>query len=243
MENPTVEQLACMFKTPHMTVVTARAKLFPLLYQCLCHFIQLPSHQTPRVDSGPLTGVQVVVDSTPTPIPKPTLQADRKLYYNFKKKPTPYAMKTQIAVGLDLKIWHVSETHPHSVHDLTVLRGTPIPNILSETKRALGDSAYQGEPNFLVPVRKPPRAELTRSQKLWNKQIGHVRVTVENVFKRVKDFRIVSDVYRGDYHKLQQFNVIFGLVCALVNIHFQSHPIRREQAQRKKLKRIPQRIE
>ena len=90
----------------------------------------------------------------------------------------------------------------------------------------------------MTPHKKPRRGELTRQQKLFNKQLNHVRVTVENVFKRVKDFHIISDIYRGDYRDLPRFNVIFKLVCALVNIHFQKRPIRREQAQRKKLKLV-----
>jgi hypothetical protein len=236
-KNPTEMTLADTFKTPRKTIVDTRTRLYPLLLPCLAHFIQVPQHQTPRIETEPLTGVQLVVDSTPTPIPKPQLREDRKLYYNFKKRPTPYAMKTQIAVGLDLKIWDVSSTYPHSVHDLKVLDESMVPGLLHEQKKALGDSAYQSAPNFVTPFKKPRGGELKRSEKLFNKKLNHVRVTVENVFKRVKDFRIVSNIYRGDYHNLQEFNVIFKLVCALVNIHFQKNPIRRNQAQRQKLKK------
>ena len=97
---------------------------------------------------------------------------------------------------------------------------------------------YQGEKDFITPFKKPQKRPLPSQQKLFNKQLNHVRVTVENVFKRVKDFHIISDIYRGDYRDLPRFNVIFKLVCALVNIHFQKRPIRREQAQRKKLKLV-----
>lgn len=237
-KNPTEKQLAHDFNTPQQTISDSLSRVYPLLYQCLDPFIRVPEHQTPRIDTKALAGVQLIVDSTPTPIPKPQDHADRKLYFNFKKKPTPYAMKTQIAIGLDLKIWDVSDTHPHSVHDLTVLQGSLVPGLLHEQRKALGDSAYQSAPNFVTPHKKPRRGELTRQQKLFNKQLNHVRVTVENVFKRVKDFHIISDIYRGDYRDLPRFNVIFKLVCALVNIHFQKRPIRREQAQRKKLKLV-----
>ena len=120
----------------------------------------------------------------------------------------------QIAVGLDLRIWDISETHPHSVHDLTVLCGSQIPALLSNTKKAVGDSAYQGEPNFVVPLKKPRGRKLSQQEKLYNKKVAHVRIAVENVFK-VKDFHIISDIYRGDYRKLEEFNCIFKLCCAL----------------------------
>ena len=131
----------------------------------------------------------------------------------------------EVAVGLNLRIWDVSNTFPHSVHDLTVLHSTNVPTLLSEEKKAVGDSAYQGEPNFVIPIKKPRTRELKRSEKLFNKQVSHVRVAVENVFKRIKDYHIISDIYRGDYHKLADFNIIFRLVCAIVNIQFQRHPI------------------
>lgn len=121
-------------------------------------------------------------------------------------------MKTQAAVGLDLKIWDVWSTYPHSVHDLTVLRESRVPGLLSNSKKAVGDSAYQGEPNFVVPHKKPRGRELSRQQKLYNKQVGHVRVAVENVFKRLKDFGIISDIYRGDYQKLDDSIVFLNCV-------------------------------
>ena len=146
-------------------------------------------------------------------------------------------MKTQIGVGLDLKIWDVSETHPYSVHDLTVLHGSRIPALLSDSKKAAGDSAYQGEPHFVVPIKKPRGRQLSEEQKLFNRQVAHVRVAVENVFKRLKHFHIIKDVYRGDYHKLSEFNCIFKLCCALTNIHFEKHPLRRYPLKIKKLPR------
>ena len=148
-------------------------------------------------------------------------------------------MKTQAIVGLDLKIWHVSSTYPHSIHDLTILRESGALELISAEKKGLGDSAYVGEPNVIVPFKRPPRRQLTRAQKLFNKQLSHVRITVENTFKRVKDFKIISHTYRGDYHKLDEFNCVFKLVCALVNFSFENHPLYR---QRRSIKDLPDSI-
>jgi hypothetical protein len=226
-KNPPDEDLADTFNTPRETIRDTKKKLFPIMERCLNHFIKI-SQSPPRFDDGPLKGAALVIDTTPTPIPKPSSREDQKLYFNFKKKHTRYAMKTQCVVGLDLKIWHVSKTYPHSVHDLTVLRDSSALEFISAEKKGLGDSAYVGEKNMIVPFKKPPQRTLRRNQKLFNKQVSHVRITVENVFKRVKDFKIITQTYRGDYHNLDEFNCIFKLVCALVNLMFEKHPLYRQ---------------
>lgn len=233
-KNPTIMELSETFRTPTTTIIDTRSRLFPLVERCLRDFVQVPTSY-PRFVGGPLARSCAILDTTPTPIPKPTLREDRKLYFNFKKKPTPFALKTQIVLGFDLKIWSVSDTYPHSVHDLNVLRRSEIYPLLSDKKKGLGDAAYQGDPTMIAPFKKPRGGELKRSQKLFNKQLSHVRVAVENVFKRVKDWKVISDVYRGNYHNLDEFNCIFKLVCSLVNITFQNHPLRREQRALKKL--------
>jgi hypothetical protein len=173
----TTEELSDTFRTPAQTVSDTKLKLFPILLGCLTNFVKIPKWP-PHFESGPLKGVFIIIDSTPTPIPKPKLSADRKLYYNFKKRPSAYAMKTQVAIGLDLTIWDVSQTYPHSVHDLTVFRQSAVPPLLSEEKKALGDSAYQGEVNIIVPVKKRRNRGLTQAQKLFNKQVAHVRISI-----------------------------------------------------------------
>src|SRR5258708_7719 len=83
------------------------AKLFPILDRCLSHFITIPK-SFPHFEDGPLKGVSFVIDTTATPIPNPTSKQDRKLYYCHKKNnKTRWAMKTQAAIGLDLRIWNV----------------------------------------------------------------------------------------------------------------------------------------
>ena len=237
-KNPTLEDLADTFKTPQMTISETKERLFPILQRCLSHLVKVPTSY-PRFDDGPLKGTCLVIDSTPTPIPKPSSKKDQKLYFNFKKKGTRYAMKTQCAIGLDLRIWDVSATHPHSVHDLTVLRQSDAMEMISEEKKALGDSAYIGEANIITPFKKPRGRRLRRGEKLFNMQVSHVRILAENVFKRVKDFKIISTIYRGDYHKLEEFNCIFKLVCALVNLMFEKHPLYR---QKRSIKDLPDTI-
>lgn len=97
------------FKAPPQTISDMRRRLFHLMAQRLAHLVSIPPRPQ-RFDSGPLKNA-VVIDTTPTPVPHPHRKEDCKLYFNYKKKPTKFAMKTQIAVELDLKIWDVSNTY------------------------------------------------------------------------------------------------------------------------------------
>jgi len=224
-KNPTEVELSIEFGTPQQTISEARKRLFPILQRCLAHFVAFPTKVPQKFASGPLKNAIILVDTTPTPVPRPQSSNDQRQYYNYKKKPTKFAIKTQAAVGLDLKIWDVSASYPCSVHDRTIFQQSAVIGKLAPNKLALGDRGYLAEPNFIVPFRKPPRRALTQAQKLFNKQHSHVRVAVENVFKRVKDFKIISGVYRGDIHALNEFNIIFKLVCSLTNLHFEHHPL------------------
>ena len=84
-KNPTDEDLADTFNTPRETIRDTKKRLFPIMQQCLQHFIQAPA-SPPRFEGGPLKDAFMVVDTTPTPIPQPPSKDDRKLYFNFKKK-------------------------------------------------------------------------------------------------------------------------------------------------------------
>ena len=101
-KNPTLDDLADTFKTPRATISETRERLYPILQRCLSHLICVPK-STRRFEDGPLKDVAFIIDTTPTPIPEPSSKADRKLYFNHKRKKGKYAMKTQAAVGLDLK--------------------------------------------------------------------------------------------------------------------------------------------
>jgi len=234
-KNPTEVELSYTFKTPQQTICDTKQRVFTILQNHVSHFVQIPETPPITFESGPLKGVTFIVDTTSTPIPKPESKSDCKLYYNYKKRPTKFGMKSQIAVGLDLKIWNVSKTKPNSVHDTKVFQGSDMAAYISGKRKPLGDSAYQGQPHFIVPIKQQKGKKLNKKEKLFNKQVSHVRIIVENVFKRIKDYRIISDIYRGNYHNLDEFNSMFKVVCSLVNLHFQRHPLYEYQSKIKKL--------
>ena len=52
-KNPTDEDLADTFNTPRETIRDTKKRLFPIMQQCLQHFIQAPA-SPPRFEGGPL---------------------------------------------------------------------------------------------------------------------------------------------------------------------------------------------
>ena len=74
-----------------------------------------------------------------------------------------------------------------------------IPNIseaLSNAK-ALGDKAYFGSKLIYVPFKKFKGKRFTRAKKDFNRELSSKRVIVENVNKRLEDFKVLGTIYRG----------------------------------------------
>jgi len=97
-----------------------------------------------------------------------------------------------------------------------------------------------GEPNRIIAVKPYPQKETKgesweeRKNAAFNKLLSANRVIVENVFMRLKQWRIIHGFMRhfhanttkkGNYFDL---NVIFQVLCTLHNRDLKSHPMRKE---------------
>jgi hypothetical protein len=105
-------------------------------------------------------------------------------------------------------------------HDGTIFKKTtPVnPGIL-----VLGDSGYRGiqkvHANTQLPIRhKEDIAKLSEEQratrKATNKKISSIRMKIEHVIGRVKNFKIVAEKYRNQRKRLL---LRFNLICGIVN--------------------------
>lgn len=105
-----------------------------------------------------------------------------------------------------------------------------IPNIsraLTEAK-ALGDKAYIGSELIYVPYKKFKGKRFTREKKAFNKLLSSKRVIVENVNKRLEDFRILGTIYRGVRDE-QFVSKIVRVVVSLHNLIVPTHPLRKQR--------------
>jgi hypothetical protein len=120
---------------------------------------------------------------------------------------------------------HSIPTHEEDEED-----DSKIPNIsraLTETK-ALGDKAYIGSKLIYAPYKKFKGKRFTKAKKDFNKLLSTKRVIVENVNKRLEDFRVLGTIYRGA-RDAELVSKIVRVVVSLHNLMVPSHPLRRRR--------------
>jgi hypothetical protein len=91
--------------------------------------------------------------------------------------------------------------------------------LFSKQTRILADSGYLGLSNLhannQIPAKKSKFHPLTKEQKASNRQLSHERVLVENVIRKLKIFRILSERYRN---RRKRFSLRFNLIAAIYNL-------------------------
>ena len=89
--------------------------------------------------------------------------------------------------------------------------------------RCLADSGYQGlkgwHGNSETPAKKSKLHPLTKGQKSSNRKLSKERILVENVIRRLKIFRILSDRYRN---RRKRFALRFNLIAAIHNLELKT---------------------
>ncbi len=104
-----------------------------------------------------------------------------------------------------------------SKHDFSLFKDRR--SVMSAHIRTLADSGYQGildwHPNSQTPAKKSKSHPLTKEQKARNREISRERIFVENVIRKLKIFRILSDRYRN---RRKRFGLRFNLIAAIYNL-------------------------
>ena len=67
---------------------------------------------------------------------------------------------------------------------------------------------------------------MTQRMKDYNKTLSSARVIVENVNKRLEDFKVVGSVYRG-HREAEVVSRIVRVVVSLYNLKLETEPLRR----------------
>ena len=102
-------------------------------------------------------------------------------------------------------------THDYKLFRLSGVR-------LGKTVKLRADLGYWGLQNFsekvIVPLKNSKLHRLTRAEKQLNREQAGKRVKVENVIRRLKVFRILSERYR---HRRKRFGLRFNLIAGLHN--------------------------
>lgn len=79
----------------------------------------------------------------------------------------------------------------------------------------LGYWGLQSETSkVILPLKNSKLHQLTKAEKKQNRELASKRVKVENVIRRLKIFRILSERYR---HRRKRFGLRFNLIAGLHN--------------------------
>lgn len=103
-------------------------------------------------------------------------------------------------------------------HDFAVYKRVRI--ALHKETQAQVDKGYQGLQHLhaksQIPKRKPPKQELSKTDKASNTELSSLRIAVEHVIRRLKVFRILKETYRN---KRKRFGLRLNLIAAIYNLN------------------------
>ncbi len=162
--------------------------------------------------------VAVVIDSFEQRIRRPKDREKADENYSGKKK--QITRKTQVCVGWDGHICHVSDSVPGPTADITLLKETKVLESLPEGVGAWGDSAYQGiralHPQGLGahPRKKPRGKPRPPEDKVYNTALSRERIIVEHRIGHMRHFQATQQMYR---HNLDSHTSTVVAVAGVVN--------------------------
>jgi hypothetical protein len=152
---------------------------------------------------------KIIVDVTEINTQRP--KKNQRKYYSGKKK--RHTQKIEVQINEKGKIIGVSKSYPGRKHDFAIRKSEkPMPR----DAIILADSGYQGlqkkNKNAILPHKRRRKIPLSAEEKAHNRDLPFKRVLIENVFAKLKKFKILSSVYRNFKKKLHmRFNVIAGI--------------------------------
>lgn len=173
--------------------------------------------------------IRYVIDATECRIQKFSNWVLQAFFYSNKKK--MHSIKYQIIVdALNGTIQDCYGPYCGSTHDNKIFKfWKEDTNFFLETaEQLLGDKGYVGSKNILTPIKKLKNRELSDNEKQFNKIIGNICCIVEQTFSRVKKFHSVSQIWR---HSLTKHELVFKLICKIINLEIQRAPIRKKKTQ------------
>jgi transposase len=108
-----------------------------------------------------------------------------------------------------------------SQHDFQLFRQSR--STVSERICILADAGYQGlaclHLNSQTPAKKSKLHPLSAEQKIANRKLSKKRIPIENIIRRLKIFRILSERYRN---RRKRFGLRFNLIAAIYNLELKS---------------------
>lgn len=199
-----------------------------LNYSCLHILISLSRFSPFVPSSGVFKNVSLIVDGTDCAVDRPSHRADRNYLSNGRHKENTYGrynlkytVACQVCTG---KICYVFGPEGGSVADITSLRNGELVSIITSydpLEIVLADKGYQGLNSCLSPHKG---RDLNPEQEAFNEVLASVRILVECVIKRIKQFGVLGN--RGRFHcDISKHKLAFNVCCQISNITFEFEPV------------------
>lgn len=228
-EYPSIRSLAVAFSIPSTTIEDYLPRLVDILHEAVRSYVSPPSRVRRKVETGLLTGACLFVDSFPIElVDRPDFHKkeskDRSRYYWYAgSKARKWAIKVQVTLGLDGKVWDTSKAVPYAFSDQQLYRESSVPLVLARdpSLRGIGDSHYSKQAQIIPKVANPKK----EADKKRNKAIEGVRSSIEHTVSRLKDWKIMKSQYRGDRANVILVEKFTRIVCGIVNVELENHPI------------------
>ena len=104
-----------------------------------------------------------------------------------------------------------------SQHDFQLFKNSRC--AISQATCLLADAGYQGllalHPNSQTPTKKSKLHPVSQAHKHSNRTLSRKRIFIENIIRRLKIFRILSERYRN---RRKRFGLRFNLIAAICNL-------------------------
>ncbi len=125
-------------------------------------------------------------------------------------------MKSQLLIAQDTEEIIATFFGKGKTHDYKLYQKSQVK--LGKQIRLRGDLGYWGLQtqclNVILPKKNSKLHQLSKAEKKANRELASKRVKVENVIRRLKIFRILSERYR---HRRKRFGLRFNLIAGLHN--------------------------
>lgn len=219
---PTMRLASSLFEVYHSKIHTWVHYFSKIVFEALGYQLNLP-----QVKVNSLYGLytvcpqlrEFIVDGTERPIRRPKESQKQKDYFSGKSK--RHTVKNQILVSPKTKrILYAGKTRAGSIHDKTALLMDNILIHAPPNSTGLSDLGFDGiekdYPHLKVamPLKKKPKEERSRADRLTNQGLSSVRARVEQVIGRLKINRILADTFRN---RLTFADEVFKTCCCLYN--------------------------
>jgi hypothetical protein len=125
-------------------------------------------------------------------------------------------LKSQLLIAQDTEEIIATFFGKGKTHDYKLYQKSQVK--LGKEVRLRGDLGYWGLQtqclNVILPKKNSKLHQLSKAEKKANRELASKRVKVENVIRRLKIFRILSERYR---HRRKRFGLRFNLIAGLHN--------------------------